>query len=121
MASCCTVLPLFENKERRHYDKEKSHCVVPLDVLLQVPDRKPGKDHQSNDFLNCLELCGIKDMTANAVGRDLKGVFKECDSPANECDFPQWHVLVLKMAIPGKGHKDVGNEKTNNCQHEGFL
>jgi hypothetical protein len=57
-------------------------------------------------------------MTANTVGRNLKGVFKKSDSPANERDFPQWHILVFEMAVPGKGHKDVGNKKKNNCQHE---
>jgi hypothetical protein len=27
-------LPLLKNKKRRYHDKEKSHRIVPLDVLL---------------------------------------------------------------------------------------
>jgi hypothetical protein len=34
------VLPLLKNKKCRHYDEEKSYRVVPLDVLLQIPDGK---------------------------------------------------------------------------------
>ena len=58
-------------------------------------------------------------MAANTVGRDLKAVFKESDSPANERDLPQRHVLVFQVAVPRKGHKNVGEEQQNNCDHQG--
>src|SRR5436305_10242771 len=60
-------------------------------------------------------------MAANTVGRDLKAVFKESYSPTDERYLPQRNVLVFQVAVPGKSHKDVGDQEKNNGKHEGSL
>ena len=60
-------------------------------------------------------------MAAKSIGRHLEGVFKESDPPANERDLPQRHVLIFQVAVPGKSHKDVGDQKKNNGKHESSL
>ena len=60
-------------------------------------------------------------MAANTIGRDLKAVFKESYSPTDERDLPQRHVLIFQVAIPGKSHKDVGDQEKHNRKHEGSL
>jgi hypothetical protein len=107
-------LPFLKDKKRRYHDKEKSHRVVPLDVLLQVPGRKTGKNHQRDDLLDGLELCRVEGVAADAVCRDLKTILKERNPPADERDFPQWHILVPKMSVPRKSHEDIGDQQQNN-------
>jgi hypothetical protein len=110
-------LPLLKDKECGHHDKEEPHRLVPLDVLLEVENREKGKYHQSNDLLNGLELRGIEDVAAVAVGGDLKAVFKERNSPAYDCYFPEGDVLVFEVTVPRKRHEDVGDQQENDGQH----
>ena len=55
---------------------------------------------------------------AVAIGRDLKGVLKECQAPAQQDhqierrvvgDDP--HLLQLDVPVPREGHKDVGGHQ----------
>src|ERR1700704_2938689 len=56
-------------------------------------------------------------MAADAVGWNLKTVFKKRDSPAHQRDLPQRHVLVFEVSIPRKGHKYIGANQKNNSEH----
>jgi hypothetical protein len=53
----------------------------------------------------------------DAIGRDLKTVFKECDEPAYEYDSQEGSIFIFQMTIPGKGHEDIGNGKQQDCFH----
>jgi hypothetical protein len=110
-------LPFFENKACGYHDEEKPHGVVPLDVLLQVGNRKHRKHNQGNDFLDGLQLGGIKDVTAIAVGGDLETVFKEGDAPAYQRDLPKRDILVSQVTVPGEGHENVREQEQNNGEH----
>src|SRR5262249_6891963 len=110
-------LPFLKNKECRHHDKKEANRVVPLDVLLQIENGENRKNNQGDDLLNRLELRCIEGMAANTIGGHLKAVFKKRDAPTHQRHLPQRDILVLEMAVPGDGHKDVGEGQQNNGQH----
>jgi hypothetical protein len=101
------TLPLLENEERGQHDEEKSHRVVPLDIVPQIENGENREDHQRDDFLDGFQLRRIETVAADAVSRDLKAILKKSDAPAYQRDLPQRHILIFQMPVPGKGHKYV--------------
>jgi len=54
---------------------------------------------------------------ADTVGRNLKAVFRKRYQPAYK-DYPyKGFILEFQMAVPGKGHKDIGNRQKNDGFH----
>ena len=59
-------------------------------------------------------------MKTDAVGGHLAGVFEEGDAPGEEndqIDRPMggdFHLLKFQVAVPGKGHEDVGQDEQEN-------
>jgi hypothetical protein len=39
---------------------------------------------------------------------------KKGDAPANHNDFPEGHAAVFKVAVPAKGHEDVGDDEQDD-------
>lgn len=80
-----------------------------------------GEDEQRNDFLNHLQLNECKRSAiiyeANAIGRHLAHVFKECNPPREGDNGNQGPVFTnarfaqFQMTVPSKGHKYI-------AQHE---
>ncbi len=85
---------------------------------------KAGKHNQSNDFLYYLKLHQRERATiafkSNSVGRNLKKIFEECNSPANEDYGHKWqglepfHFLEFQMPVPSHRHKNVGQNQQAN-------
>ena len=61
--------------------------------------------------MNRLELRAVEFVRTDAVGRHLETVFEEGDPPAREDYFPECLASVLQVAIPRKGHEDVGDSE----------
>jgi hypothetical protein len=53
----------------------------------------------------------------DAVGRDLKAVFKERDEPAYEYNSQEGSIFIFQMTIPGEGHEEIGNGEQQDCLH----
>ena len=113
-------LPLVEEEEDGQDDAAETREIVPAQLLLQVKHGKDGEDAEGDYFLNGLELRGGELIGADAVGRDLEAVFEKGDAPAGDDDFPERLAAVFEVAVPGKGHEDVGNRQQDYGSH-GFA
>lgn len=83
--------------------------VIPAQWLLHVPYGKTRKHAHGDDFLDNLELPQSKNPITKAIGRDLQRVLEKGNAPTHQDDYPQRRFLqVLEVAIPGKGHKNIG-------------
>src|SRR5579862_3350585 len=99
--------PLFENHEHRGDHQDKPQDVIPLDRLVQIEDREDGEHGEGDHFLNRFELHRGEFVRPNAVCRDLKAIFEECDAPANEDHFEQRRLPELQVSVPGESHEDI--------------
>ena len=116
--------PFVKNQKRAGGDEGKAERVIPAQRLLQVQHRESGEHHQRDHLLHGLELCGRIDRAAPAVGRHRQPVFEKGDPPARHDDERQRAFLEFEMAVPGKGHEDVGGkqhqdrqQRRGNCRH----
>lgn len=85
--------------------------------VLEEKQGEAGKDDQGDNLLNDLELHEGKGpsvlVKANAVGRYLKAIFEEGDSPRKEDDPEEgpvgddFHLLQFQMTVPGECHEDI--------------
>ena len=94
--------------------------IQPECFITKNNEGKKSKDNQSNYFLNDFQLPKIKRATkfvkSDSVGRHLKYIFEQSNSPA-EKNY-RWETPVtepakffeFQMAKPSNGHKCVGNE-----------
>jgi len=110
-------LPGVEDEEDRSDEAEGGSCVVPAQVLTEVEGDKDAEDDQGDDFLNDFELDGREPICAEAVSRYLKAVLEEGNAPTDEDDLPEGFLAKAKMAVPGEGHEDVGEDEKNDCPH----
>jgi hypothetical protein len=46
-----------------------------------------------------------------------EAILDKSDQPACQDDFPQSRIFVPEVAIPGKGHKDIGNGQEDDGAH----
>jgi len=99
--------------------------VVPFERLVfEEEGGEKGKDHQGNDFLQHLEFDQRKGTAvfaeADAVGRYLEKVLEQGNAPADEYNGYQaqvaepLHFVEFEVAVPGKGHEDVGEDEQSN-------
>jgi hypothetical protein len=62
--------------------------LVHLYTFIQVEVGEEAKYNQSDDFLNRFEFDDGKLVAAYPIGGDLKTIFEEGDSPANQdCEY----------------------------------
>jgi hypothetical protein len=101
------VLPLPENYEHGGHDQNKAQNVIPLYLLVEIQHREDRENGEGYDFLDCLELHRAEFVGSNAIGGDLKAIFKERDAPTDEDDFEQGSLPVLQVAVPGECHENV--------------
>ena len=90
-------------------DASEACGVIPAKLFTEIGNGKDGKDGERDDFLNGLELGGVEFIRTDAIRRHLKTVFEESDAPTSENNFPERFTTVFKVAVPGEGHKDVGD------------
>lgn len=102
-------------------DTREAGCVIPAKLFAEIGHGKNGEDGKSDHFLDDLELGRGEFERADAVGGDLKAVFKERDAPTGEDDFPEGFAAIFEMAVPGEGHKNIGNSEKKDCTHAGFV
>ena len=91
--------------------------MIPAQVLAEVEGDEDAEDDQGDDFLNDFELDGRKAVCAEAIGRDLEAVFKESNGPTDEDDLPERLLAKAEVAVPGKGHEDVGDGEKDYSTH----
>jgi hypothetical protein len=115
----CVPLLFFKHKIYCPDKEEKGYQVVPAEWFFQKGNRENAEYGEGNDFLYGFQLEAAESfLGAITVGRHHKAVFKESDAPADKDHFPERYVLMFEMAIPGKGHKGVGNGEEENGAHE---
>lgn len=99
--------------------------MIPMERLAFKEHRgERYKDSKGDDFLNHFELYQRKGASVfvkpDAVGRDLEAILKESDAPGEQDYGIKWpmcadfHFLKFQVAIPGKSHEYVGNDKEQN-------
>src|ERR1039458_1434636 len=86
-------------------------------MLAEVDEGEDGEDDEGDDLLDDLELDGREAGGADAVGRHLQAVLEEGDAPTDEDDLPERVLAVFQVAVPGNGHKDVGEDEKDHCPH----
>lgn len=97
--------------------------MIPLDGLtFEDKDGEDGEDRNGNRLLNDFELHQVKHTAvsgkADAVGGNLKHIFRQCEQPRQHDDKEQRrvvgnhiHRLEFQMPVPSERHKDVRHEK----------
>src|SRR5512133_2654201 len=93
--------------------------VIPGKGGPHVEHGKGDKHRQCDDLLQDLQLCQVKLAITDAIGRHLEQVLEKSDPPGN-CygNQPVSGSQIFKMCVPGKGHKDIGNNQQDYCSHE---
>lgn len=93
--------------------------------LHRLPFEQEGdnycKNGKRNHLLNHLELHQVEGssiaLKTNPVGRNGKAILEECNAPGeqnNENERPargNFHLLQLKMAVPGERHENVREDE----------
>lgn len=113
---------LLKNKINRQHQKAETYQVVPFECLVfEEQGGEKGKHHQGNDFLQHFEFDQRKGTAvfaeADAVGGYLEKIFEQGNAPADEYNGHQaqiaepLHFMEFEVAVPGKGHEDVGKNK----------
>ena len=95
--------------------------MIPAQMLAEVEGDEDAEDDQGDDFLNHLELDGGEAVGAKAIGRDLEAVLKEGNRPTDEDDLPERLMAKAEVAVPGKGHEDVGNGEKDYSPHNWYV
>ena len=74
--------------------------MVPGDAFPKVHGGEHTENGEGDDFLNGLQFGGREITEANAVGRNLKAVFKEGYAPAQQDGANPRKGMVAQVAIP---------------------
>ena len=122
----CVVVLLHEDEIDRQDEADKGCQVVPVELFaLEEYGGEDGEDNQRDDFLDNLKLHEREGtailLETDTVGRHLTGVLKERYRPGEEDDCIEWpmggnlHLLQFQMPVPGKCHKDVGDNQQEDC------
>ena len=72
---------------------------------------KKTKHHQTDYLLHYFQLGRGIGFVPNAVGRHLKAILHKGNEPGNNDHLEHRRILVLQVAIPGNGHKNVGERE----------
>jgi hypothetical protein len=98
-----------KDKERTKHDEREASGIVPPEFFAQIDHGENRKHRKRDDFLNRLELRAVEFVRADAVHGHLKAVLKEGDTSTGHDHLPQRLATEFQVAVPSKGHKDVGN------------
>jgi hypothetical protein len=99
----------MKDEERAGDDARKADSVIPPEFFAEVKDRKNREYCQGDDFLNGFELCTVEFVGADPVCGHLKAVLEKSDAPTGDDDLPERSTAKFQVAVPGEGHKNVGN------------
>lgn len=123
------MLSLKNKIHRQHQEHEPNKVIHPERLIFEEDERENDKDHQRDHLLDDFELNqgerSAKFAKADAVGRDLKHVLKQCDTPTDEDDTHQaevlapGHLLEAEVTVPGESHEGVG-ESEKGYGNQGF-
>ena len=97
--------------------EDKAEDLPWLDPLVEVEVGEADEDDEGDDLLDGLELDSGELVAADPVGGDLEAVLEEGDPPASKNDEEEGSAPLLQVAIPGKGHEDVGEGEEDECFH----
>jgi pyridoxal phosphate enzyme (YggS family) len=106
-----------EGEEGRCDETDSGGGVVPVEMFAEVEEGEDGEDAERDDLLDHLELDRREAGGADAVGGDLQQVLEKSNAPADKDDLPQCVLTVFQVAVPGKGHEDVGEDEQNDSPH----
>ena len=117
----------FEEDEPDSEDKaDKGGDMVPMEGLAtKSKNREKSEDKNRNNLLNNFELHERERSSvagkADAIGRNLATILKKSNAPGKENDENKRRMVgdnlqlaQLEMAVPGKSHKDVGDDEKKN-------
>lgn len=112
-----------KHKINRADQAERGPKVIELDFLFHIKGRKSSEDDHGDHFLDDFELRKRIVIAPPSIGWDLKSIFEQCNSPAHNNHVKQRRMsMLLQVAVPREGHKDIRNEKHENWQrHEAYL
>jgi len=110
-----------KDKKDGHGDASEARGVAPFQGFSQIGDGEDRKNRESDDLLNCLQLCGGKFVGSDAVCRHLEAILKERDSPTHHHHFPKRHVAILQVPVPSKSHENVRNCQQYDSSQSSFL
>ncbi len=116
-----TLLFLKNEIDREDQTAESDEMVHSEGLMFEHQQRKHRKHDQRDDLLYHLELKEAERaaiaIEADPIGRHLKGIFKQCDAPADEYDAEQtqrveaFDVFEFQMPVPCHGHKRIRDKK----------
>ena len=108
----------MKDKKDGHGDASEARGVAPFQGFSQIGDGEDRKNRESDDLLNCLQLCGGKFVGSDAVCRHLEAILEEGDSPTDHHHFPKAYAAIFQVAVPCEGHKDIGNGQQKDGAHQ---
>jgi hypothetical protein len=110
---------LFEHDVDGRQEQGKAEQIPGVKGFAQVADGEAGEDNKGNDLLRHLELeAGQSAHGPIPVGRHHEAILQEGDAPTDQYGFPEREFLEFQMAVPGKGHEDVGEgEQQDGADH----
>ena len=119
------LLRLSKHKINSGNEAEEGSDVVPVEgFALETKGHDDGEYYQGDDFLQNFELNQGEGAAvvqkADAIGGHLTHIFKQSDAPREEDDGNEGPMatdacfLQLQVAVPGKGHEDVGQDEQEN-------
>jgi hypothetical protein len=100
--------PFFKNEKDRCDNEPKANEIVPFHLLFEIVNGKDAEDHESNHFLNGLQLGPGEGAGSYPICWNLKAILEKCDQPTDKNYLPEGYVFEFQMPVPGKGHKNVG-------------
>jgi|SRR5580700_5336319 hypothetical protein len=115
------ILPPMEDKECPEGNADEANAIVPTEGLAQIGDGKNREDGKRNDFLNGFELSAVELIGADPVRGHLETILEKGDAPTGDNHFPERSVAKFQVAVPGEGHKDVGNGEQDYRAQDGLL
>src|SRR5690606_12340099 len=103
------------------HQAEKAGQMVPAKAVSEIQHRENREDNQGYHFLHDFQLCrgecAAVPCITPAIRWDLKTVFKQGDSPTSKNRYPEGARTEFKVSIPGKGHKQIGNNQEDDSPH----
>src|SRR5215472_1125278 len=91
--------------------------MIPADVLAKVDPGESDKNAKSDHSLNNFQLKRAEFSVADAVRRNLKAVFQECNQPAHNDHGYEWRLFVLQVTVPSYRHEYVGADQKEDRFH----
>ena len=97
MSGLNSALPLVKDKKHSQGEADFAYAVIPFQFFAEIGDGKNSEGGKCNDFLDCFELCCVEFVGSDAVGGNLKAVFKERDAPTGNYDLRERFAAVFEV------------------------